>query len=118
MTTSIPKRRRTGRTQAGPYMPVPPECQRSICVDSIRPTCAARTMNRMCFLRTASRADASTRFAARARPQQEADAAGGRITRLSDVLARLSDYQAATTAGPRKPWWEAYREIHGEPAVG
>ncbi|MEY2514607.1 MAG: hypothetical protein QOJ89_1965 [bacterium] len=35
MTTSNSKRRKTGRTQAEPYVPVPPECQRSICVDSI-----------------------------------------------------------------------------------
>jgi hypothetical protein len=52
------------------------------------------------------------------RKQQEADAAGGRVTRLSDGLALLSDYQAAATAGARKPWWQTYRDVHGEPAVG
>lgn len=39
------------------------------------------------------------------------------VTRFSDMRERIRTYDEAAKAGPRKPWWQHYRDRHGQPSV-
>jgi hypothetical protein len=40
-----------------------------------------------------------------------------RILRLSNMKDRIEAYEHDAATGPRKPWWLAYRDTHGEPMI-
>lgn len=57
------------------------------------------------------------RDAAKPRVRDEPNAHDSHTARFSDALDRLADYRMAAALGPRKPWWQAYRDTHGEPPL-